>query len=238
RLNGAGHLMDISLQSEIVLRDAEYKTWTCTGSTAAPVICFENVASLGFLLVFPTVSELIGSWEAVQKSALARHAASLRASGPKAWNVYSVFLTPESLPSRARIIERLEEDFSLTRKIARAGIQTADDLERALLPLISIRSRPLLGAANFEARLRARLKDIPLDAVTALMNDMRRQASRSRGYSGQTHDHRVCRALWLSRLSRQSPCRFWSRLYRSLGTEWRRKEHALRRSRVRNHRRD
>jgi hypothetical protein len=163
--------MDISLQSEILLRDAQYETWTWAGSTAAPVICFENVASVGFLFVFPTVSELIGSWKAAQQSALARHAASLRASGPKAWNVYSVFLTPESLPSRARVVERLEEDFSLTRKIARVGIQTADDLERALLPLISIRSRPLLGAANFETRLRARLKDIPLDAVTAFMNE-------------------------------------------------------------------
>lgn len=70
-----------------------------------------------------------------------------------------------------REIERIEEDFSLTRKIAKASIATQDDVEKALLPLLSIRSKPLLGASNFETRLRTRLKDIPPDAVAAFLNE-------------------------------------------------------------------
>ena len=68
-------------------------------------------------------------------------------------------------------IERIEEDFSLTRKIARAFITTPDDVEKALLPLLSIRSKPLLGASNFETRLRTRLKDISPDAVTSFLSE-------------------------------------------------------------------
>jgi len=162
--------MDIFTQAEIVLRDAQYETWTWTGS-ASPVTCFENAALMGFVHVFDTADDLLTVWKESQQVALARHAASLRGAGAKAWNVYSVFLTQDQDVRRGHEIERIEEDFSLTRKIARASITTTDDVENALLPLLSIRSKPLLGASNFETRLRTRLKDIPSDAVTAFLNE-------------------------------------------------------------------
>lgn len=162
--------MDIFTQAEILLRDAQYETWTWTGA-AGPVTCFENAALMGFVHVFGSGDALLGSWKENQQIALARHAASLRRAGAKAWNVYSVFLTPDEDALRGREIERIEEDFSLTRKIARASITTPDDVEKALLPLLSIRSKPLLGASNFETRLRTRLKDIPPDAVTAFLSE-------------------------------------------------------------------
>lgn len=162
--------MDIFTQAEILLRDAQYETWTWTGS-AGQVTCFENAALMGFVYVFDTADALLDTWSAIQQSALARHAPSLRGAGAKAWNVYSVFLTPDQDARRGREIERIEEDFSLTRKIARASITTLDDVEKALLPLLSIRSKPLLGASNFETRLRTRLKDISPDAVTAFLNE-------------------------------------------------------------------
>ena len=163
-------MMDIYIQSEILLRDAQYDTWTWS-SPAGPVTCFENAALMGFVHVFDTADALLRSWEERQKITLARHATFLRGAGTKAWNVYSLFLTENSDPLRGREIERIEEDFSLTRKIARASIKTADDVEMALLPLLSIRSKPLLGAANFETRLRTRLKDTAPDGVTAFLND-------------------------------------------------------------------
>ena len=162
--------MDIFTQAEILLRDAQYETWTWTGS-AGPVTCFENAALMGFVHVFGTADTLLCTWRASQEMALARHAASLRAAGVKAWNVYSVFLTPDQDALRAREIERIEEDFSLTRKIARASIITTDDVEKALLPLLSLRAKPLLGVSNFETRLRTRLKDIPPEAVTAFVSN-------------------------------------------------------------------
>lgn len=162
--------MDIFTQAEILLRDTQYETWTWTGS-AGSVTCFENAALMGFIHVFDTADALLGTWRANQQVALARHAASLRGAGAKAWNVYSVFLTPDQDERRGREIERIEEDFSLTRKIAKASITTPDDVEKALLPLLSIRSKPLLSASDFEARLRTRLKDIPADAVTAFLKE-------------------------------------------------------------------
>ncbi len=162
--------MDIFTQTEILLRDAQYETWSWTGS-AGPVTCFENASLMGFVQVFDTADTLLCTWRASQQVVLARHAASLRAAGTKSWNVYSIFLTPDQDVRRAREIERIEEDFSLTRKIARASIITTDDVEKALLPLLSLRAKPLLGVSNFEMRLRTRLKDISPEAITSFINN-------------------------------------------------------------------
>ncbi|MGO7968148.1 hypothetical protein ACC720_32495 [Rhizobium ruizarguesonis] len=162
--------MDISTQAEIVLRNAQYDTWSWS-APSGPVTCFESAAVMGFVHVFESADALMAGWQVSQKAALARHAASLRGAGTKAWNVYSVFLTAQRAPSLARAIERIDEDFTLTRKIARTSVTTAEDVERALLPLMGIRSQPMLGASNFEDRLRARLKDVPADAVIAFLNE-------------------------------------------------------------------
>ena len=162
--------MNIATQTEIILRDAGYDTWT-SETSLAPVVCFENAALIGFLHVFESANALIADWESRQRSALARYAAALRSVGAKAWNVYSLFLTEDSDGSVYRQIERIEENFSLTRKIARGGIRTPHDLEHVLLPLTAIRSHALLGEDDFEARLRERLKEIPVGAVDAFLLD-------------------------------------------------------------------
>lgn len=162
--------MDIPTQVEIVLRDAQYDTWVSTG-TSSQVTCFESAALIGFVHVFDSARSLLDEWDTRQKHVLARYAATLRAAGVKAWNVYSLFLTAESAPDQMRAIERIEEDFEFTRKIARQSVRTVDDVELALLPLISVRSKPSLGEYNFNDRLRARLKDLPEKAVTAFLSD-------------------------------------------------------------------
>jgi len=161
---------DIDKQAEIVLRNARYDTWSWSGETG-PVVCFENNSIIGFVHVFPTARELIDGWEARQHITLSRCAASLRSSGSKAWNVYSVFLSPENPGELIRSIERVEEDFSQTRKIARAGVRSKEHVERALLPLLSIRTKPLLDAADVEGRIRARLKNVPDEIATAFFAD-------------------------------------------------------------------
>jgi hypothetical protein len=160
--------MDIATQAEIILRTAGYETWPWTGVSPA-VTCFENASLIGFLHIFASAEELLSRWEAVQQTVVSRHAAVLRAAGVKAWNVYSVFFTAEQPSTRQRAIERIEEDFALTRKIARASVRTTDDVENALLPLVAVKAQPLLSDANFEARLRVRLKDVPQDALTAFL---------------------------------------------------------------------
>jgi hypothetical protein len=161
-------MIDIATQAEVFLREAGYQTWIWTG-VVPPVTCFENPTIVGFLHVFETVEDLLAKWEQAQALVLARHAAPLRAAGTKAWNVYSVFLTRDEQPTLRRNVERLEENFTLTRKIARASIQINEDLEHALMPLAPIKAQPILKNANVEDRLRARAKDLPTTALEAFL---------------------------------------------------------------------
>lgn len=160
--------MDIATQAEIVLRGAGYETWPWTGVSPA-VTCFENAALIGFVHVFSSADELLARWETAQQAVLTRHSAALRAAGAKAWNVYSVFLAEEQAPTQQRAVERIEENFALTRKIARAGVRTQDDVERALLPLTAVKAQPILSDTDFQDRLRARLKDVSVDVLTAFL---------------------------------------------------------------------
>jgi hypothetical protein len=164
--------MDIAAQAEIILREGGYDTWLSPG--VSPVVtCFENAALIGFLHVFSSAEELLNQWETSQRAVLSRHGMVLRAAGAKAWNVYSVFLTAGQSKIHLRAIERIEEDFALTRKIARTAVRTAVDMERALLPLIAVKARASLAAADFEARLRSRVKDIAPAALTAFLGETR-----------------------------------------------------------------
>lgn len=160
--------MDIATQTEVLLRILGYETWTLA-NTSATVICFENAALIGFVHVFSSADDLLTGWQASQNVALSHHGAALRSAGAKAWNVYSVFLTEMQAPTQQRAIERIEEDFTLTRKIARAGVRTQEDLERTLLPLAAMRAQPLISETDFEDRLRVRLKDVSHDAMTAFL---------------------------------------------------------------------
>jgi len=164
--------MDIPTQSEVILREAGYETWAWTGSSP-PVTCFESATLVGFVHVFSTARDLLENWEAAQQRVLSRHAPALKAAGAKAWNVYSVLLTSELSPSFQWRVERLEENFTLTRKIARTAIQTVEDLANALLPLGPIRAQPILEDADIADRLRSRAKDIPVEALNAFLGDMK-----------------------------------------------------------------
>ncbi|TVT76545.1 MAG: hypothetical protein FHP92_07755 [Denitromonas halophila] len=158
--------MDIATQTEIILREAGYETWPWVG-TAPAVICFENAALIGFVHVFSSANELLARWEAAQQAVLSRYGAALRAAGAKAWNVYSVFLAEEQAPMQQRAVERIEENFALTRKVARAGVRTQDDIEHALLPLTKVKAQPILSGTDFQNRLCARLKDVSPDVLAA-----------------------------------------------------------------------
>lgn len=160
--------MDVSTHVEILLREAGYETWPWTGVSPA-VTCFENAAIIGFVHVFRSADDLLERWDSAQHAVLSRHSAALRLAGAKAWNVYSVFLAEDQSPRQQRAVERIEENFSLTRKIARAGVRTVADVERALLPLTVVNAQPILSDTDFKGRLRARLKDVSDDVLTAFL---------------------------------------------------------------------
>jgi hypothetical protein len=160
--------MDVGTQTEIILRGAGFETWPWSGGVV-PVTCFENDVVAGFVHVFRSAGDLLASWEQAQYATLNRYSVPLRSAGTKAWNIYSIFLAEDGTPEIARLIERIEEDFSMARKIARGDIRSGDDLRAALLPLLPIQAQPALGESHYSERLRARLKDLPPPVVDAFI---------------------------------------------------------------------
>ena len=162
----ASNMNDIATWAELVLRDAGFDTWT---SESPPATVFENPAVMGFLHVFDSSKNLLAGWEERQQLVLRRYAPKLRSAGEKSWNVYSIFVTADHVPELASTIDAIEEDFSLTRKIARSGVKTKADAETALLPLTGIRAQPLLEETDLRARLRLRLEETPASATSAFL---------------------------------------------------------------------
>ncbi len=159
---------EITTWAELALRDAGFDTWT---SELHGVTVFESPSIIGFLYVFDSSEELLEAWKQRQKLALRRHSPRLRSAGEKSWNVYSVFLTCDDAPGLKAKVERIDEDFELTRKIARSSIATKSDVELALLPLVRIRAHPLLDDTDIAQRLRSRLEEIPDVAVSAFLGE-------------------------------------------------------------------
>ncbi len=160
--------MDIATQSEIFLRDAGYETWAWSNESHEAT-CFENATLIGFVHVFSTAEELLSIWESAQQNVLSSHSALLQAAGDKAWNVYSVFLSENGTKSEQREVERIEEDFSQTRKIARTNVRTQDDIERTLLLFTAVRTQSMLLNADFENRFRSRMKNVSEDVLTGFL---------------------------------------------------------------------
>jgi hypothetical protein len=161
--------MDLLDQVHVVLRDAGYATEPL-GGMAQQALTFEDDIVLGFLCRFVDVASLLSGWSAAHKAILTRCAPQLRLSRDKAWNVYAVFLTsvPAS-PSEAHEINRIEDDFTATRKIARAGIGSSDDVQRSLLPLLPIRSITDVAVSDYSSKMRTRLSMLPAQAVDAIL---------------------------------------------------------------------
>ena len=158
--------MNITESTEIVLRNAEFQTWHWQeGDVAA--LCFEGRSVFGFAHIFDSATALLNDWSSRQRLLLQSYAPRLRTAGAKAWNVYSIFLTSDGDATQSRRIQAIEEDFSQTRKLARAAIRTAEDLDYALLPLTQLRSQSSLARIDYDLRLRTALTDLPSNAVSA-----------------------------------------------------------------------
>lgn len=165
--------MDILSQAERLLREAGYRT-RLLPVASSHVLCFEDDVAIGFLREFESAATLIETWRYLERSDVVRHALQLRSAAGKAWNVYSVFLTGVTIsPSQSSDVDRIEEDFSSTRKIARGGIASPADLEQALLPVLPIRSlTTFVSAADYESRLRSHLNFLPPELLESVLRNV------------------------------------------------------------------
>jgi hypothetical protein len=160
--------MEIETQAEILLRGAGYTTYSPERAPTS-VSKFESEALIGFLYVFNSPQELLQVWRQAQAQTLTRYQPTIRLAGDKAWNIYSVFLCQDESAELRPQIEAIEEDFSLTRKIARSGIRVPADLRWALLPLLPLSNHATIVESDYIARLQNRLKDVRPEGVKAFL---------------------------------------------------------------------
>lgn len=140
-----------------------------------PVRClaFESETILGFVFVYSGADELLARWRTESDHTLRHHQLNLRRAGPKAWNTYTVFLASGSVEyGQVVAMSSIEEDLRGTRKIARGGIRSREDVEVALLSLMPLKSAPRLEAVDMPAEIRQRTTELPQIAVDAFFSDV------------------------------------------------------------------
>jgi hypothetical protein len=124
----------------------------------APLFHFEDESLLGFVCVFDEADQIVSGWRTEQDSFIQRNVASLTRDPVKAWNLYAVLLSRAPVSEvTARGLFAIEEDFQSTRKIARGGIRTRDDLAAVLGPLLPIQTALNLIPTDVQSRLLERL---------------------------------------------------------------------------------
>lgn len=132
---------------------------------------FEDASVLGFVAEFESVAQLLDGWKEAEDDFLSEHASAFRRDRRKAWNVYSILLTPDRASAKqGRALVTLEENFQATRKIARASIATDRDIEDALGVLLPIRHRVNLSSENTLELLASSLLALPSGAVRSLLD--------------------------------------------------------------------
>lgn len=121
-------------------------------------LLFENDTLMGFVRSALTVNELLGSWESWEQRFLGESAMAIRRAGVKAWNLYAIFLTMEPASEKDKsAIADIEENFESTRKVVQAGVVSAEDVRRALYPLLPLQNRSLMEDVDPIARLQPHL---------------------------------------------------------------------------------
>jgi hypothetical protein len=154
------------LDTELILRDAGFKVERRTESNS---LIFESANLLGFVCQYQAAADLIERWSADQARFLKQHAAKLRTDPLKAWNIYSIFITPEPVDSEQKQqLEDIEEDFNSTRKIARGGIGGRSELQRALLPILPISTQLVTPGTEAESLVLEKLSSEEADFFRAL----------------------------------------------------------------------
>ena len=164
--------MSLLRDIDTVLQNAGYRVLSSASNPA--ILYFEDHSLVGLVAAYPTTDDLLSNWRKTQDTFLQGHAMVLRAAAQKAWNCYTVHLTQEGArPDQLQHLFNIEEDFTSTRKIARAGITTQTDVSRALYPLLPVQNLVQMHTSSEAADLGVRLHDWPAPAITALLGNAR-----------------------------------------------------------------
>ena len=151
-----------------LLETAGYDVFRKPGDEAE--LFFEDASILGLLCVCPSSGFIAENWRRRQDWFLRETAQALRNSPEKAWNTYLVLLTADATTDdQVRTLAMIEEDFAAMRKIVMSGVLSADDVLRALAPLLPMRTVTVPNARLVE-RLQKALA-LSQEAFGALVRD-------------------------------------------------------------------
>jgi hypothetical protein len=165
-------MTDMIATVQIVLEEAGYSVWLAPAEQLTAV-CFEDEAVMGFVCVFAQPGDLLSRWRSIESVLLARHASRFRAAEEKAWNVYSIFLSPQQgTDEQTSEIRGIDENLERTRKIAARGLAGKADIVTALLPVLPIQYRPILEGEDLTGRLKKRITSIAPAAVDVALDDV------------------------------------------------------------------
>ena len=155
---------------ELILKKADYRTMR--NSNVPSLLAFENDSLFGLVVEYETTRSLLEGWKKAELQFLTSHASSLRRADKKAWNGYSIHITSDA-GSKTDIhsLCAIEEDFTSTRKIARAGLSSRRDLTHALAPLLPFQNTIASERRASKPDLKGRLHEWPPAAVDALEGD-------------------------------------------------------------------
>lgn len=164
-------MIDLLTTTQNVLSEAGFENWLIRTSSGT-VVCFEDVSIMGFAGLFTKTEGLLSNWHKFESEMLDRHAASIRSSGEKAWNVYTVLLTIDAAsPEERRSVRWIEEDLSRTRKLAGCDLQTKADLVEVLLPLMPLQQQATILADDANERLLKRIQAVAPSVEKIALND-------------------------------------------------------------------
>lgn len=122
-----------------VLRNAGFDVIRAVEGTYR--LTFEDDSVIGFVLTYDSPQSIVEEWLSEQNKFLREYAFSLRRAPGKAWNVYSVFLAAQPANEiESRHLAEIEEELMATRKIVGAGLASAEDVSKALAPLLPLHS--------------------------------------------------------------------------------------------------
>jgi hypothetical protein len=161
--------MDMLREAGRLLEVADYETRF--DPSRKSLLYFESAALVGFVAEYSSGSNLLSAWEAQQDAFLVQYARALRAAPSKAWTVYSVHLCSAApSPAESALLATLEEDFRGSRKIARMGVSTPNDVLVALLPILPIHNQVVLQLEDIDSRIETRLELLPPRVAHGLRN--------------------------------------------------------------------
>jgi hypothetical protein len=135
-------------------------------------LLFESDQSIGILIAYADVDAVLNDWVADTQTLLSANQLGFRRSLEKAWNAYLVFLVEASASALAQArLDSIEENLIGTRKIARAGLKSKEEVSRALLPLLPLQNPPNLQPVDMKAEIRIRTTQLPTTLIDAFLAD-------------------------------------------------------------------